>query len=110
MLDFIYLFFSFPKRQQVYCVGEQGGYSHSWSHIKGSVATYRSCVLLPGIQGTSKSSGGLGIFVLYPESMKLDNTQVDIMSVSEDWEVLNIYSRLLTAQLFISHHSPPKSF
>lgn len=74
------------------------------------MATYRSCVLLPGIQGTSKSFGGLGIFVLHPESMKLDNTQADKMPESEEQELLNIYSVLLTAQPFISHHSAPKSF
>lgn len=73
------------------------------------MATYRSCVLLPGIQGTSKSFGGLGIFVLYPASMKLVNTQADVMPESEKQELLYKYLVLLTA-FFISHHSVPKSF
>lgn len=38
-----------------------------------AVVTYRSCVLLPGIQGTSKAFGGLGVFILYPGSRKGDN-------------------------------------
>lgn len=38
-----------------------------------AVATYRSCVLLPGIQSTSKAFGGLGVFILYPGHRKRDN-------------------------------------
>lgn len=35
-----------------------------------AVATYRSRVLLPGIQGTSEAFGGLGVFILYPGTKK----------------------------------------
>lgn len=38
-----------------------------------AVATYRSCVLLPGIQGTSKAFGGLRVFILYPGIREGDN-------------------------------------
>lgn len=44
----------------------------------------------------------MGIFVLYPESMKLNKTQGDEMPESEEQELLNIYSVLLTAKLFLS--------
>lgn len=72
------------------------------------MATYRSCVLLPSIQGTSESFGGLGIFVLYPESMKVDNTQADEMPESEEQELLNIYSGLLTAQISFCFQELPE--
>lgn len=71
-----------------------------------AVATYPSCVLLPGIQGTSQAFGGLGVFILYPGSKKRDNTEE--MPGSEEQELLNTYS-VLTAQLFMPCHSAPKS-
>lgn len=100
----------FPNRLHIYCTGEQGGHNHSWGCTKGSVATYRSRVLLSGIQGTSESFGGLGIFVLYPESTKLDDRQVNEKPESGEQELLNIYSGLLTTEHFISCRSATKSF